>query len=219
MTDDGLTLIRESRPDAPASLAAQPLPLIWEDEPAGSNAWWLSRAQAGGLQLFIATDPLTASLLCLGRSSVRPDHYDVLAIVVERATDGRAASLEEAKQAAARKASDPMADVGRSVLTWRIDRAFRLALNQVPLALAALAVGALLGLAVGLFAVSTALVGWPMLAAGIFIGAASGPLLKLLIDRRLRSVLGPWGRFWVATLSAFTGALITAGGLLGLFWQ
>lgn len=219
--------------DAPSGAAGVPAPshpapqpfqlhkadLIWEDELAGTHAWWLSRARAGDLQIFIAVDPMTSSLLCLARSSVRPDNYDVLAVVRRQAHPDMAATLMAAKDAVAIKVAHPLAEVGWPVMAWRLSRAGHIALNQGPLILVSLLLGALLGLAVALFAVSTQLVGWPMLAAGIAIGAASGPPLKFLVDRRFKSVLGPWGRFWVATLSAAVGAVMTAGGLLTLFWN
>gem|GEM_PF-3430305 len=218
-------------PDAQAPLAPPPPPtsvpskavpdlpdLIWEDEPAGSQAWWLSRARSADHQVFIATDPLTGSLLCLGHGAAKSADYDVMVVLREADFTDRAAGLAAMKHAAAVKLSNPVAEAGRSVAAWRLHRAAKLALNQAPLAAAALLIGALLGLAVALFAISTAMVGWPMLAAGILIGAASGPLLKFLVDRRFKSLLGPWGRFWIATLSAAIGAFTTAGGLLTLFW-
>jgi hypothetical protein len=205
-------------PVVPSRAVPEVADLIWEDEPSGSSAWWLSRSRAGDLQIFIAADQLTSSLLCLGRSSVRSDDYDVLLVIAERNYATLTDAVTAAKQKIAAKVADPLSDMGRTVLSWRIERGWRLALNQMPLAVAALALGALLGLAVALFAVSTELVGWPMLVTGIVIGAASGPLLKFLIDKRFKSQLGPWGRFWVATFSAAVGALAAAGGLLTLFW-
>jgi hypothetical protein len=197
--------------DASAQPAAADL--IWEDEPPESRSWWLSRTHFGDVQVFIAPDPLTRSLLCLRRAGGKADAYDVMVVV-----DQGAEALATLKQAVAVKLTDPAAEVGRRIWSWRLHRAAKLALNQTPLAAAAVLVGALLGLAVALFAVSTSMVGWPMLAAGILIGAASGPLLKFLVDRRFKSLLGPWGRFWVATLAAAFGAFATAGGLLTLFW-
>lgn len=193
--------------------------LIWEDGPSEANTWWLSRTRTGGLQLFVAADSLTSCLLCLARSGSRPNDYDILVVISEREHSDRTASLAAAKHAVAVKIANPLTDLGRSSFGWRLERFARIALNQLPLALAAISLGALLGLAVALFAVSTQLVGWPMLVAGILIGAASGPLLKFLIDRRFKSLLGPWGRFWVATLGASLGALVAAGGLLSLYWS
>ncbi len=191
--------------------------LIWEDELAESQSWWLSRARAGDLQLFIAVDPMTSSLLCLARNSIKPDRYDVLVVVRQRFD--MTATLGAAKEAVAIKVANPLAEVGWPIMGWRAVRAGHVVLNQGPLILVSLLLGALLGLAVALYAVSTQLVGWPMLGAGIVIGAASGPPLKFLVDRRFKSVLGPWGRFWVATVSAAIGAVFTAGGLLTLFWD
>jgi hypothetical protein len=199
--------------------APPPADLIWEDEPEGSQNWWLSRTRAGDLQLFLATDSITKSLLCLARNSARPDDYAVLVVVPERPHHTRQSLMFEAKTAAVQKIANPRADVGQPVMGWRLWRLTRVALNQVPLILVAVALGGLLGMAVGLFATSTQLVGWPMLVAGIVIGAASGPPLKFLVDHRFKSVLGPWGRFWVATVSAALGAVFTAGGLLTLFWD
>ncbi|MDX2142367.1 MAG: hypothetical protein SFV19_03335 [Rhodospirillaceae bacterium] len=203
------------RVDAAVDLRAD---LIWEDELPGSSAWWLTRAHLGDLQVFIAADALTKSLLCIGRAGAVRSAYSVLAVVAEADFIDRPNGLAAAKDAAARRVADPLSHVGRSVAVWRVGRVLRLVLNQAPLALTAFLLGGLLGLAVGLFAVSTALVGWPMLAAGLVIGAASGPLIKFLIEKRFSSVLGPWGRFAVATLSAAAGALVTAGGLFSLYW-
>jgi hypothetical protein len=192
--------------------------LIWEDESPGSTAWWLTRAHVGDLQVFIAADALTKSLLCIGRAATVRGSYSVLAVIVETDFADRTSGIAAAKEAAARRIADPLSAVGRSVALWRVGRAFRLVLNQAPLALAAFLLGGLLGLVVGLFSVSTALVGWPMLVAGLVIGAASGPLIKFLIEKRFSSVLGPWGRLAVATLSAAAGTLLTAGGLFSLYW-
>ncbi|MBL8629598.1 MAG: hypothetical protein JNM81_08225 [Rhodospirillaceae bacterium] len=207
----------------PPGAAGTPTPpkadLIWEDELPDTQAWWLSRARSGDLQVFIAVDPMTSSLLCLGRNSIRPDNYDVLAVVRKPLHSDMAVALAVAKDAVAMKVANPLVEVGWSLMAWRFARAGQITLNQGPLIFVSLLLGALLGLAVALFAVSTQLVGWPMLTAGIVIGAASGLPLKFLVDRRFKSVLGPWGRFWVATLSAAAGAVITAGGLLTLFWS
>ncbi len=204
-------------PGAAGISAPHKADLIWEDELSDSQAWWLSRARSGDLQLFIAVDPMTSSLLCLARNSIRPDNYDVLVVV--RQHGDMSTTLRAAKEAVAIKVATPLADVGWPIMAWRVVRAGHIVLNQGPLIFVSLLLGALLGLAVALFAVSTQLVGWPMLAAGIAIGAASGPPLKFLVDRRFKSVLGPWGRFWVAVASAALGAVFTAGGLLTLFWD
>ena len=210
---------------SPSGTAAHSVPpppiadLIWEDEPEESQAWWLSRTRAGDLQLFLAKDALTNSLLCLARSGVRPDDYDVLIVIPQQPHHSTASLMGDAKSAAAMKISNPLADVGQPVMGWRLWRLVRLALNQAPLIAVAFFLGGLMGMAVGLFAISTQLVGWPMLVAGILIGAASGPPLKFLVDHRMKSMLGPWGRFWVATISAAMGAVFTAGGLLTLFWD
>lgn len=192
--------------------------LIWEDEPPGSPNWWLSRTRSGELQIFIAPDQLTSSLLCLTRSSVRPGAYDVLIVMPDIDAVSQGNPLDLAKMATARKLARPDLLIGRSLTRWRIHRGVRIALNQLPLAAVAFLLGAVLGLAVGLFAVSTSLVGWPMVAIGILLGAISGPILKWLIDRRFNSLLGPWGRFWLATGAAALGAMVGVGGLLGLFW-
>jgi hypothetical protein len=209
-------------PPRPASVPSQVSPnitdLIWEDEPHESQAWWLTRTRCGDLQVFIVSDQLTTSLLCLSRSGARPNAYDVLAVIPELLYPNRLAAVVAAKHGVAIKMSNPQAEIGRPISAWRFTRGLKMALNQAPLAATAFLLGALLGLAVALFAISTSMIGWPMLAVGIIIGAASGPLLKLLVDRRFKSLLGPWGRFWVATLSAALGAFAAAGGLLTLFW-
>jgi hypothetical protein len=210
-------------PPPPVHIPSKAIPdladLIWEDEPVGSQSWWLSRSRSGDLQLFLVADPLTSSLLCLTRSGARPNDYDMLLVMPDVDTLHQGNPVDLAKTAIARKIARPEQSIGRSVLVWRLQRIAKLAMNQLPLAVTSFATGAALGLAVALFAVSTAMVGWPMLAIGIVLGAASGPVLKFIIDRRIKSLLGPWGRFWVATSAAAAGAVIAAGGLLALFWS
>jgi hypothetical protein len=209
-------------PPLPVHVPSKAIPdladLIWEDEPVGSQAWWLSRSRSGDLQLFLVADPLTSSLLCLTRSGVRPNDYDMLLVMPDTDVLHQGNPVELTKIAVAKKIVHPNHQIGRGVFRWRLQRVAKLILNQVPLAMASFVIGAALGLAVGLFAVSTEMVGWPMLAIGIVLGAASGPVLKFIIDRRFKSLLGPWGRFWVATGAATAGAVIAAGGLLALFW-
>jgi hypothetical protein len=202
----------------PSKVVPDLVDLIWEDEPVGSQAWWLSRSRSGDLQLFLVADPLTSSLLCLTRSGARPNDYDMLLVMPDVDVIHQSNPVDLAKIAVAQKIAHPGQLIGRGVIRWRLQRVAKLALNQLPLAIISFAAGAALGLAVALFAVSTAMVGWPMLVIGIVLGAASGPLLKFIIDRRFKSLLGPWGRFWVATGAAAAGAVIAAGGMLALFW-
>jgi len=85
-------------------------------------------------------------------------------------------------------------------------------------------IGGLLGFAVAMFAVSSGLVGWPMVLAGVFIGASAGTFLKFVADRKPSegaspALAGSWGRFAVVTIAAMIGAGIGSGGVLMLFWN
>ena len=193
--------------------------LIWEDEEPGSEQWWLARAHEGAgkkREIFIAEDDLAGYLVGVMR---RPPatRYKVIAAVPLADTGDRARAIADAKTAVANwLASGPRDNIWR----WRLARWSKLAWSQFPITLAGFAVGSALGLVVAFFAVSSGLVGWPMLAAGLVIGAGSGPALKFLVDRRPKNAAtGPWARFTIITLAAVIGASLTAGGVFTLFWE
>lgn len=199
--------------------------LIWEDEDANSEHWWLSRAResgaAGRRDFFIAEDDVTNVLVCvlLPHGARR---YHVLSIVSldEHVNVGEAMAV--AKNAAIEWLNAPHEPVMRQIVQrWRLRRALTMIWRNVPLALAGFAVGGILGLLVAIFAVTSNLIGWPMLAVGIVLGAAAGPLLKFLVDRRsaAATVSGPWKRFTMVTIAAILGAATFAGAVFTLFWS
>jgi hypothetical protein len=207
----------------PAADGDEPPILIWEDESPGSPHWWLARAHHGPRQFYIAYDELTAHLVSVERLATGAGFA---AIAVAAAGSGQGGDVAEALQAAKRATADAVAGASsgarateRAALrAWRLRRALALMRRQAPLAATAFLVGALLALAVALFAVSTDLVGWPMLAVGIAIGAGSGLVLRWLSMRRLAPDLGPWSRLALAMCAAGAGAAAAAGGFLALFW-
>ena len=199
--------------------------LIWEDEDANSEHWWLSRSResgaAGRRDFFIAEDDVTNVLVCvlLPHGARR---YHVLSIVSldEHVNVGEA--LAVAKNAVVEWLNAPHEPMMRQVVQrWRLRRALTTIWRNVPLALAGFAVGGVLGLLVAIFAVTSNLIGWPMLVVGVVLGAAAGPLLKFLVDRRsaAATVSGPWRRFTMVTIAAIFGAATFAGAVFTLFWS
>jgi ABC-type enterobactin transport system permease subunit len=108
------------------------------------------------------------------------------------------------------------------VSRWRRRRSWVIAQTNLPLALGAFVIGGLLGFAVAMFAVSSGLIGWPMILAGVFIGASAGAFLKFIADKKSASgspaLAGSWGRFAVVTTSALIGAGVISGTVLTFFW-
>ena len=199
--------------------------LIWEDEDTESERWWLSRAReagaAGRRDFFIAEDDITNVLVCvlLPQGARR---YHVLSIVSldEHITIGEA--MTAAKAAVVEWLNAPHEPVMRQIVQrWRLRRSFTMVWRNLPLAFGGFGIGAALGLVVAFFAVTSNLIGWPMLAVGIVFGAAAGPALKFLVDWRSASatISGPWGRFTMVTVAALIGAAIFAGGVFTLFWN
>ncbi len=199
--------------------------LIWEDEGPGSGHWWLTRAHemnaAGRRDFLIAEDDLTESVICITRPP-GGRRYAVIAVMWMDDFASRADAVAAAKTAAAQWLDVPHDPAARqTVQRWRLVRLWRIIWRHLPLAFAGFGLGAVLGLAVALFAVSSGLVGWPMFAAGLLIGAGSGLALKFLVDRRSRAaeISGPWARFFVLTAAAAAGAALAAGGIFILFWN
>lgn len=201
--------------------------LRWEDAEPGAGRWWLSRAKdtstGAARDVFIAEDDMTDSVIGLLRHPPQ-SHYTVLAAAFLDRFDSRAAAAAALKgdvAAALSGASTPDAGrVRRALRAWRVIRALTIGRKNLPFLILGLCAGALLGLAVALFAMSTGFVGWPMVAAGIVLGAATGPLLRMIVEHyRAKAVAGPWGRFALIMLGAIVGAGLTAGGALLLFWH
>lgn len=192
-----------------AARASLPLALIWEDDTSATPAWWLSRANFGGFQFFVARDPTTGDLLGIVKSEAMP--YRVIA-VASAASDP--ANLKSRLVDAVVR-SDMSA--GPDVRRWKYKRAFRLMIGFIPLALLSLAAGGAIGAAVALFAISTGLIGWPMAAVGVAFGAGAGPVLKAIAERKHGPDAGAWPKFLAATVFAALGAALAAGGLLILF--
>ncbi|MGE3334261.1 MAG: hypothetical protein AB7I36_11505 [Rhodospirillaceae bacterium] len=199
--------------------------LEWEDSDPASGRWWISRArdvsEGAARDFFIAEDDMTDALLGLLR--VPPQsHYTVLAAAFLDRFESRGAAAAALKDDVANALSqgEKAHGVASALRKWRIIRIATIARKNLPFVLLGLAAGALLGLAVALFAVWTGFVGWPIVAAGVALGAATGFLMKLAVEAyRAKAVAGPWGRFAIIMLSAIAGAGLTVGGALVLFWH
>lgn len=199
--------------------------LDWEDSDPASGRWWVSRARdvtdGAARDFFIAEDDMTDALLGLLR--VPPQsHYTVLAAAFLDRFESRAAAAAAVKDdiASALSQGEKARAVTSGLRAWRLVRIATIARKNLPFVLLGLAAGALLGLAVALFAVWTGFVGWPIVAAGIALGAATGFLMKLAVEAyRAKAVAGPWGRFAIIMLSAIAGAGLTVGGALVVFWH
>lgn len=199
--------------------------LDWEDSDPASGRWWISRArdvtEGAARDFFVAEDDMTDALLGLLRIPPQ-SHYTVLAAAFLDRFESRAAAAAAVKEGIANALAhgDKARSVARDLRTWRFIRVATIARKNLPFVLLGLAAGALLGLAVALFTVWTGFVGWPIVAAGIALGAATGFLMKLAVEAyRAKAVAGPWGRFAIIMLSAIAGAGLTAGGALVLFWH
>ncbi len=192
--------------------------LIWEDEEPGSEQWWLARAHESdnaSRDFFIAEDDLTGYLVGIVRRD-NSSSYKVISATPISSGQDTLSFVSSAKAAVTLWVSTGERE---HVWRWRLARWLKLTWLQTPIAFAGFVVGGLLGLIFGFFAVSSGIVGWPMLAAGLAIGAGAGPALKFLVDRRPKQpVVGPWVRFVVVTLSASAGAAVSAGGVFALFW-
>ena len=199
--------------------------LDWEDSDPASGRWWVSRARDAGegtsRDIFIAEDDLTDALLGLLR--VPPEsHYTVIASVFLDHFESRAAAATALKGdiAAALNQNERAKGVASALRKWRLIRFATIFRKNSPYVLLGLVAGALLGLAVAMFALWTGFVGWPIVAAGVALGAATGFLMKLAVDVfRAKAIAGPWGRFTILMLSAIAGAGVTVGGALVLFWH
>ncbi len=214
--------------------------LIWEDaephnHPDGSPAesWWFSRAHhiapAGARDFFIAEDEVSGYLLgvVLPRPSaqVSAPAFRVIAATVLSDAVHLADAVGTIKDQVTAWVAAPQDPAIRAVVArWRRRRSWVIARANAPFAAGAFVIGGLLGFAVAMFAVSSGLVGWPMVLAGIFIGASAGSFLKFVADRKpprahSPALAGSWGRFAVVTVAAMIGAGLASGSILTLFWN
>lgn len=201
--------------------------LIWEeaepDDAPGGDRWWLARAHDevdGAVRdFFIAEDDISGFLLGVVRRR-RSGSFNVIAAMplseIVHMSDGVALVKDQVTGwlVAPREPA-----TRNQVRRWRRRRTWVIARDNFPLAFSGFVVGALLGLVIALFAVSSGLVGWPMLASGILLGAGGGWLLKRLADLRPHAPPSSWGRFAVLMIAAMLGAAIGAGSVFTLFWN
>ena len=148
--------------------------------------------------------------------------YNVLAVVFLSRFDSHAAATSalKANVVEALSPAKNRAGVRGALLQWRAAHAAAILRKNFPALLLGLAGGTLLGLAVAFFALWTNLVGWPIVAAGVVLGAAAGYLLKLTAEVFRGAVAPePWVRFAVLMLGTVAGAGITAAVALLLFWH
>jgi hypothetical protein len=204
--------------------------LAWEDADPAAGRWWISRARdtstGAARDVFIAEDDITDALIGLLRMPPE-SNYTVLAATFLDRFESRAAAAAVLKDDVLSALlglrdgqSERSAEVRRSLRRWRFIRLGTIARKNLPFLLLGAAAGALLGLAVALFAVWTGLVGWPIVAAGIALGAAAGYFLKMAVEvSRAKAVAGPWGRLAITMLGATVGAGVTVAGALMAFWH
>ena len=214
--------------------------LIWEDaephnHPDGSAAesWWLARAHheasSGARDFFVAEDDISGYLLgiMLPRPTpeVKAPVFRVVAATLLSDSVHLADAVGTIKDQVAGWVASPQDPATRAFVTrWRRRRSWIIARTNAPFAVGAFLIGGLMGFAVAMFAVSSGLVGWPMVLAGIFIGASTGSFLKFIADRKpprahSPALAGSWGRFAVVTVAAMIGAGVASGSILTLFWN
>lgn len=181
--------------------------LIWEH--ADHETWWLARSHDQSDTYVIAKDSVTAHTLVL-RQGETASAFKVIVAVPVRGPDGADSAIAEAKRLSVKWIGDPQsAVIKNSVNRWRALRWSKIAVREVPLALASLSTGILLALIVSTFFIATDLTGWTMVIVGTVFGAMSGWVLKWTADQKFTSLMGPTGRFATVTGSATLGALIT----------
>lgn len=210
----------------PPSLSNDPF-LIWEDaEPdddTGGERWWMSRAhdeKDGGIRdFFVAEDDISGYVLGVVRPR-RSGAFKVIAAMPLGDAVHHSDAVAAVKEQVAGWLIAPHEAVTRSLVwRWRWRRTWVITRDNFPLAISGFVVGAVLGVAVALFAVSSGLVGWPMLATGLLIGAGAGWMLKRLADHKPHALPGSWGRFAVVTVAAVIGTALSAGSIFTLFWN
>ena len=210
--------------------------LIWEeaepDPASGAEHWWLARAYdtspAGPRDFYIAEDDISGYVVGIVRprtDETAASEFRVIAAILRSEALHLADAVALLKEQISGWLIAPReAVVRRGVGRWRRRRRWVIARTNFPLAAGAFFIGAFLGFAVAMFAVSSGLVGYPMLVAGLSIGALAGWCLKLIADHKPHAetspaLVGSWGRFAVVTLAALLGAGLASGSILTLFWS
>ena len=202
------------------TIDAPPL-LFWEDEAAGSGRWWLARAREivpeGRIDYFIAEDDLTTTLVAVALAP-RAHSYHVVAVAPFGEDIGPFEALEALKASVtATRQPGGAGGIRWPVHRWRLARGVGLVRRDLPLAMAGLAGGALLGLAVAFVASSSRFSGWPLSLAGVALGAMAGPALKHLVNRNVDEAFPrPWARFAVTLVAGIAGAIAAASIALTL---
>ena len=178
-------------------------------------------SQGATRDLFIAENDMTDALVCLLRVPSQ-SHYTVVAAVFLDRFESRGAAADALKEDVPHVLwpTPESAAVQSALWRWRLIRFAAIARGNLSFLMIGLSAGVLLGIAVALFSVWTEFVGWPIVAAGIVIGAAVGFLLKMAVEAyRAKAVAGPWGRFALIMLGAIIGARTAGGGGLLFFWH
>lgn len=189
--------------------------LIWED--ADDKAWWLARSHDEDAVYVIAEDAVTQHILIL-RQPTQSKDFKVIATVPKDKSGNAGSGIAEGKRIAVRWLGDPdAASIRASVRRWRANRWGKIALRELPLACFALLTGVMLAFIVAAFFIMTNITGWLMIVVGTLFGTCAGLLLKWLADRKLKSLLGPVGRFYTVAGSATLGALLTTSIFFMLF--
>lgn len=189
--------------------------LIWEE--SDGQSWWMARSHDTDAVYVIASDSITGHVLVLRQLSKGTD-FKVIAAVLMSTQSDISVRVAEAKRSAVKWLGNPNEPTIRaSVRRWRAKRWSKIAMREVPLALAALLTGALLAFIVAAFFVVTSVAGWVMVVVGTLTGGAAGWLMKWLADRKLKSLLGPLGRFLTLAGGATLGALVTTSIFFVLF--
>lgn len=197
-----------------AHVDASPV-LIWED--ADDKTWWLARSHDEHAVYVIAEDAITHHILVLRQTS-KVEDFKVVAAVPQAAGVGLEVAIADGKRVAAVWHEHPDDSSARSgVRRWRLHRLSKVALREVPLACVALIAGSVLAFIVAAFFIMTSLAGWIMIVVGTAFGAGAGWLLKWLADQKVKSALGPMGRFLTISGSATLGALCTTSLFFVLF--
>ena len=211
--------------------------LIWEDadpDPTpGVERWWLARAHdetnVGIRDFFIAEDDVSGYVVGIVRPRPMAGVANASFKVIAATLLSEAIHVADAVSIVKDQVTGWLATPGeiatlRLVGRWRRHRAWVIARVNSPLAAGAFSIGAFLGFAVAMFAVSSGLVGFPMLVTGLLIGAVAGWCLKLIADHKpdaptSPALAGSWGRFAVVTVAALVGAGLASGSILTLFWS
>lgn len=195
------------RPDETSNSSIATPILIWED--AADDAWWLARSQDADAVYVLAEDAVTHHVLVL-RQAAKGQAYKVVAAIRSGALTDSASAVAAGKDAAVRWVQNPQAaDIRADVRRWRTTRCTKIGLRELPLACVAFVIGCALAFIIAAFFIVSNMAGWVMIVVGTFFGAGAGWLLKWLADQKMKSAIGPFGRFLTIAGSATLGALVT----------